>query len=255
VRSGSPSKRRRYSLRLGSQGRQLDVALTRNQLLPRVDLFGPLGTNSWRARTFKITAPTRLAGNYGDALNRLVDGRLLVRRRSSDRCRSGAAQAESQAERARVERRAPRPRTARPPPGEPRVGQAASDVGSDLSASGRPRSLASSARTSEPDQALRVGMVTTTDLLQFRTISPRAGSEISPDQYNISRTRLDRAQGRAHPSERRGRCRRAGPRHQWAGSERGARRRRPSSATISRHRRRTIPDRSGATLGGGRSGP
>jgi len=189
--------------RLGIQGRQLDVALTENQLLPRVDLFGSLGTNSLAGKDVQNpTAPNPdWQGNYGDALNRLVDGRFYSYSAGVRiEVPIGNAQAESQAERARVEQQRAY-ETYRQTASEVslEVGQAAGDVGSDLERIETTKVARELSEENLRNQTKRyeVGMVTTTDLLQFQNdlASARVSEIQSLIEYNISRTRLDRAQG------------------------------------------------------------
>jgi outer membrane protein TolC len=191
--------------RLAIQGRQLDVAFTENQLLPRVDAFGSIGTNSLAGtKRQDLTDPTLnpdWQGNYGDALNRLADGRFYSYAAGVRiEVPIGNAQAQSQAERARVEQQRAYD-TYRQTASEVslEVGQAAGDVGSDLERIETTKVARELSEENLRNQTKRyeVGMVTTTDLLQFQNdlASARVAEIQSLIEYNISRTRLDRAQG------------------------------------------------------------
>jgi outer membrane protein TolC len=196
--------------RLGIEGRQLDVALTENQLLPRVDLFGSVGLNSLAGKDRPLSAENPLEqdnpdpdwqGNYGDALNRLVDGRFYSYTAGVRiEVPIGNAFAESQAERARVEEQRAYDRY-RQTVSEVslEVGQAAGDVGSDLERIGTTQVGRELSEENLRNQTKRyeVGMVTTTDLLQFQNdlAAARVAEIQALIEYNISRTELDRAQG------------------------------------------------------------
>lgn len=189
--------------RLGITGRQLDVALTENQLLPRVDFFGSAGVNSLAGKDVMQPGAENpdWQGNYGDALNRLVDGRFYSYAAGVRiEVPIGNALAESQAERARVEQQRAYDRY-RQTVSEVslEVGQAAGDVGSDQERIGTTRVARELSEENLRNQTKRyeVGMVTTTDLLQFQNdlASARVAEIQALIEYNISRTELDRAQG------------------------------------------------------------
>jgi outer membrane protein TolC len=196
--------------RLAIEGRQLDVALTENQLLPRLDLFGSVGTNALAGTERVIqdpldptvpVGPSPWQGDYGDALNRLVDGRFYSYSAGVRiEVPIGNAGAKAQAERARVEQQRSYD-TYRQTASEVslEVGQAAGDVGSDQERIETTKVARELSEENLRNQTKRyeVGMVTTTDLLQFQNdlASARVAEIQSLIEYNVSRTRLDRAQG------------------------------------------------------------
>lgn len=187
--------------RLGIQGRQLDVALSENQLLPKVDVFGRIGTNSLAGTNAGRIQDPPFQGDYDDALNALADGRYYSYAAGLRiEVPIGNAAAKSQAERARVEQQRAYDRY-RQIVSEVslEVSQAAGDVGSDLERIETTRIARELSEENLRNQTKRyeVGMVTTTDLLQFQNdlAAARVAEIQALIEYNISRTRLDRAQG------------------------------------------------------------
>jgi outer membrane protein len=187
--------------RLTIKGSQLNVALNDNQLLPRVDFVGSVGLNSLSGTNTDPGSAAPFQGDYGDALNRLPDGRYYswlagVRIEVP----IGNAGAKSQSERARVEEQQAYDRY-RQTVSEVslEVGQSAGDVTSDMERIGTTRIGRELSEENLRNQTKRyeVGMVTTTDLLQFQNdLAAASVAEIQAlIEYNISRTELDRAQG------------------------------------------------------------
>jgi outer membrane protein len=187
--------------RLTIKGSQLNVALNDNQLLPRVDFVGSVGLNSLSGTNTDPANPAPFQGDYGDALNRLPDGRYYswlagVRIEVP----IGNAGAKSQSERARVEQQQAYDRY-RQTVSEVslEVGQSAGDVTSDMERIGTTRIGRELSEENLRNQTKRyeVGMVTTTDLLQFQNdLAAASVAEIQAlIEYNISRTEFERAQG------------------------------------------------------------
>jgi outer membrane protein len=187
--------------RLTIKGSQLNVALNDNQLLPRVDFVGSVGLNSLSGTNTAPDGPAPFEGDYGDALNRLPDGRYYswlagVRIEVP----IGNAAAKSQSERARVEQQQAYDRY-RQTVSEVslEVGQSAGDVTSDMERIGTTRIGRELSEENLRNQTKRyeVGMVTTTDLLQFQNdLAAASVAEIQAlIEYNISRTEFERAQG------------------------------------------------------------
>lgn len=187
--------------RLTIKGSQLNVALNDNQLLPRVDFVGSIGLNSLSGTNTDPENPAPFQGDYGDALNRLPDGRYYsylagVRIEVP----IGNAAAKSQSERARVEQQQAYDRY-RQTVSEVslEVGQSAGDVTSDMERIGTTRIGRELSEENLRNQTKRyeVGMVTTTDLLQFQNdLAAASVAEIQAlIEYNISRTEFERAQG------------------------------------------------------------
>jgi len=196
--------------RLDIESGQLNVALNENQLLPRVDVFGSVGLNSLSGTatdrnpflpTDGDTPETPFQGGYSDALNSLVDGRFYSYALGAKiEIPIGNAAARSAAERARVEHQQAYDRFRQVVSDVSlEVGQAAGDVATDLERIETTRIARELSEENLRNQTKRyeVGMVTTTDLLKFQ--NDLAAARVAEIQaliaYNISRTKLERAEG------------------------------------------------------------
>lgn len=196
--------------RLDIESGQLNVALNENQLLPKVDVFGSIGLNSLAGTETNRnpflpsdgSAPdTPFQGGYGDALNSLVDGRFYSYAVGAKiEIPIANAAARSAAERARVEHQQAYDRFRQVVSDVSlEVGQAAGDVATDLERIETTRIARELSEENLRNQTKRyeVGMVTTTDLLKFQ--NDLAAARVAEIQaliaYNISRTKLERAEG------------------------------------------------------------
>ena len=194
--------------RLAVRGGDLQVALNKNQILPRLDVYGMGGLNGLAGTVRPGNAPIsgtpyndQFSGSYGKALERMVGGdyysytagvRIEVP--------IGNAAAESGYRQARIQREQM----------SARYRQQVSDVALDVSQSlgdlqsDLQRMSATRLARELSDENLRnqmkrydVGMATTTDLLKFQNdVAAAKLSEIrSVIDYNNSLARFERSQG------------------------------------------------------------
>jgi len=186
--------------RLSIEGSELNTAITKNQRLPRLDLFGSTGLNSLAGVN---TTPQieRFEGGYGDSLNFLFDGRFYSYSAGVRiEVPIGNAQANARATRARVEEQQAYDRY-RQTVSEVslEVGQAIGDMLSDQERIETTRVARELSEQNLRNQTKRyeVGMVTTTDLLKFQNdLATAKVAEIQAlIEYSISRTEFERAQG------------------------------------------------------------
>ncbi len=189
--------------RLTIEGRELNTAITKNQLLPKLDLVGNIGLNSLAGSD--IPPPQEPApvfeGNYPDSLNRLFDGRYYSYSAGVRiEIPIGNAGAKAQATRARVEEQQAFTRY-RQTVSEIslEVGRAVSDVLSDQERIETTRIARELSEQNLRNQTKRyeVGMVTTTDLLKFQNdlASAKVAHIQAMIEFNISQAELERSQG------------------------------------------------------------
>lgn len=179
----------------------LNVALNENSLLPDLRVFGGAGVNSLAGTNNGDEPNPPFEGNYGDSLNRLFDGRFYSYQAGIRlEIPLGNAQARSRATQARVEKQQAfnRYRETISEVGL-EVGQAVGDVQSDFERIKTTRVGRELSEQNLRNQTKRyeVGMVTTTDLLQFQNdLAAAQLAEIQATiEYSISLRELDRAQG------------------------------------------------------------
>lgn len=192
-----------HAAKLTYRGSELNKAFAENQTLPQLDFVGSLGVNGLAGR--EVPSPNPVAppfqGGYGDALNTMVDGRFYSYSAGVRiEIPIGNAGARSRATRARVEEQQSFTRYRQTVSDVSlEVGRAVSDVRSDLERIETTRVAQELSEQNLRNQTKRyeVGMVTTTDLLQFQ--NDLAAAKVAHIQamieYNISRAELDRSQG------------------------------------------------------------
>lgn len=189
--------------KLTVQGSELNKAFAENQTLPGLDFVGSLGVNGLAGSDIppaEATAPL-FEGNYGDSLNRMVDGRYYSYAAGVRiEIPIGNAGAKARATRARVEEQQSFTRYRQTVSDVSlEVGRAVSDVLSDLERIQTTRIARELSEQNLRNQTKRyeVGMVTTTDLLKFQNdlASAKVAHIQAMIEYNISRAELDRAQG------------------------------------------------------------
>jgi len=195
--------------RLAMQSNELNVALNKNQLLPRLDLYGAYGINSLSGDAVPVENPANpgvvivspFGGTYGDALGRMFEGdtyyyqggvRLEIPIGNAA-AKSAYTQSKVQEQQALFSYRQTVSDVALD------VGQTVGDVISNLQRITQTRIARELSEENLRNQTKRydVGMVTTTDLLIFQDQVARARlAEIQAViVYNNSLAALDRAQG------------------------------------------------------------
>lgn len=189
--------------KLTIKGSELNTAFAENQSLPALDFVGSIGVNGLAGRDIPPTEETAplYEGNYGDSLNRLVDGRFYSYSAGVRiEIPIGNAGARARATRARVEEQQSFTRYRQTVSDVSlEVGRAVADVLSDQERIETTRVARELSEQNLRNQTKRyeVGMVTTTDLLQFQ--NDLAAAQVAHIQalieFNISRAELDRAQG------------------------------------------------------------
>ena len=200
------------SARLQLHSNDLNVALNKNQLLPRVDLFGSYGVNALSGHAVPVTAtnPTTgqalsvvspFGGTYGDALGRLVsndfysyEGGIRIQMPLAN------AQADAQYTQSKVQRaQAEAQLRQRISDVTLEVGRAVGDVESNSKRIEATRVARELSEENLRNQTKRydVGMATTTDMLKFQ--NDVASAQLAEIQavidYNNSLAELQRSQG------------------------------------------------------------
>jgi len=186
--------------KLQIQGSELNTALTKNAVLPKLDLFGNIGLNGLSG-TNDTPAVEPFQGGYRSSLETLVDGRFYSYQAGVRiEIPIGNAQARSQATRARVQEQQSHSQYRKTVSDVSlEVGNAISDMLSDRERIETTRVAHELSEQNLRNQTKRyeVGMVTTTDLLKFQ--NDLAAAHVAHIQalieYNISRAEFDRAQG------------------------------------------------------------
>ena len=193
--------------RLAVRGGDLQVALNKNQILPRLDVYGAGGLNGLAGTVrpgenpFGQTYNGEFAGSYGKALDRMVSGdyysytagvRIEVP--------IGNAAAESGYRRARIQREQMSARYRQQISDVALdVSQSLGDVQSDVQRMSATRLARELSEENLRNQMKRfdVGMATTTDLLKFQNdVAAAKLAEIrSVIDYNNSLARFERSQG------------------------------------------------------------
>lgn len=194
--------------RLAVRGGDLQVALNKNQVLPRLDVYGAGGLNGLAGTVRPGNAPIsgspyndQFAGSYGKALDRMVSGdyysytagvRIEVP--------IGNAAAESGYRQARIQREQMSARYRQQVSDVALdVSQALGDVQSDVQRMSATRLARELSEENLRNQMKRydVGMATTTDLLKFQNdVAASKLAEIrSVIDYNNSLARFERSQG------------------------------------------------------------
>lgn len=186
--------------KLQFKGRELNTALQENGVLPRLDLFGSIGVNGLAGQnTTEIVE--YFEGNYRDSLETMADGRFYQYQAGIRiEIPIGNAGAKARATRARVEEQQTFTRYRQTVSDVSlEVGRAVSDL---LSAQERIETTRIARELSQQNlrnqtKRYEVGMVTTTDLLQFQNdlASAKVAHIQAMIEYNVSRAELDRAQG------------------------------------------------------------
>jgi outer membrane protein TolC len=195
--------------RLALQSNELNVALNKNQLLPRLDLYGAYGINSLSGDPVPVQNPddpgvvliSPFGGTYGDALGRMFEGdtyyyqggvRIEVPIGNAG-AKAAYTQSKVQEQQALYSYRQTVSDVAL------EVGQTVGDVISNLQRIAQTRVARELSEENLRNQTKRydVGMVTTTDLLIFQDQVARARLvEIQAViDYNNSLAALERAQG------------------------------------------------------------
>lgn len=194
--------------RLAMKTNELNVAVTKNQLLPRLDLYGAYGINSVSGNAQPVESPTTgvvltspFSGTYGDGLGRMFEGQTYYYQAGvrievplgNAAAESAFTQSKIQEQQALFSYRQTVSDVALD------VGQTVGDVISNLQRIEQTRIARELSEENLRNQTKRydVGMVTTTDLLIFQDQVARARlSEIQAViDYNTSLAALDRAQG------------------------------------------------------------
>lgn len=198
--------------RLALQSNELNVALNKNQLLPRFDLYGAYGINSLSGDPKPVVDPadpgdpgmvifSPFGGTYGDALGRMFEGDTYYYQAGvrieipigNAAAKSAYTQSKIQEQQALYSYRQTVSDVAL------EVGQAVGDVISNLQRITATRVARELSEENLRNQTKRydVGMVTTTDLLIFQDQVARARlAEIQAViDYNNSLAALERAQG------------------------------------------------------------
>jgi outer membrane protein TolC len=200
------------SARQNVRAQDLTVALNKNQLLPRLDLYGYYGMNglSGTSRPFVSTDPvtgqqtvieSTFPGGYVDSLDRMVGGSFYSYQGGIKlQVPIGNAQADSQYTQSRIQRtQAGSAFRQKVSDVTLEVGKAVGDAQSNME-----RIEATRVARELTDENLRnqmkrydVGMATTTDLLKFQNdvANARLAEIQAVIDYNDSLTELDRAQG------------------------------------------------------------
>lgn len=195
--------------RLALKSNELNVALNKNQLLPRLDLYGAYGINSLSGDPVPVTDPddpgvvlvSPFGGSYSDALGRMFEGdtyyyqggvRIEVPIGNAG-AKAAFTQSKVQEQQALFSYRQTVSEVAL------EVGQTVGDVISNLQRITQTRIARELTEENLRNQTKRydVGMVTTTDLLIFQDQVARARlTEIQAViDYNNSLAALERAQG------------------------------------------------------------
>jgi len=211
-RSLSVAMEKRYEIlaaRLSLKTNELNVALNKNQLLPRLDLFGGYGINSLSGDARPVISPadpsvvlvSPFSGPYSDALGRMFEGQTYSYQGGvrievpigNAAAESAFTQSRIQEQQALFSYRQTVSEVALD------VGQTVGDVISNLQRIDQTRVARELSEENLRNQTKRydVGMVTTTDLLIFQDQVARARlAEIQAViDYNTSLAALDRAQG------------------------------------------------------------
>jgi len=211
-RSLSIAMEKRYEIlaaRLSLKTNELNVALNKNQLLPRPDLYGAYGINSLSGNPRPVVSPddpsvvlvSPFGGSYSDALGRMFEGQTYSYQGGvrieipigNAAAESAVTQSRIQEQQALFSYRQTVSEVALD------VGQTVGDVISNLQRIDQTRVARELSEENLRNQTKRydVGMVTTTDLLLFQEQVARARlSEIQAViDYNTSLAALDRAQG------------------------------------------------------------
>ncbi|MEW6270294.1 MAG: TolC family protein [Thermodesulfobacteriota bacterium] len=195
--------------RLALQSNELNVALNKNQLLPRVDLYGAYGINSLSGTAVPVESPANpgvflvspFGGTYGDALGRMFEGDTYYYQGGvrievpigNAAAKAAYTQSRVQEQQALYSYRQTVSDVALD------VGQTVGDVISNLQRIAQTRVARELSEENLRNQTKRydVGMVTTTDLLIFQDQVARARlAEIQAViDYNNSLAALERAQG------------------------------------------------------------
>ena len=195
--------------RLAMKTNELNVAVTKNQLLPRLDLYGAYGINSLSGDARPVESPTNpgvvltspFGGSYADGLGRMFEGDTYYYQGGvrievpigNAAAESAFTQSKIQEQQALFSYRQTVSDVALD------VGQTVGDVISNLQRIEQTRIARELSEENLRNQTKRydVGMVTTTDLLIFQDQVARA--RLSHIQaiidYNTSLAALDRAQG------------------------------------------------------------
>lgn len=195
--------------RLALKSNELNVALNKNQLLPRLDLYGAYGINSLSGDPVPVQNPddpgvvliSPFGGTYGDALGRMFEGDTYYYQGGvrievpigNAAAKSAYTQSKIQEQQALFSYRQTVSEVALD------VGQSVGDVISNLQRISQTRVARELSEENLRNQTKRydVGMVTTTDLLIFQDQVARARlAEIQAViDYNNSLAALERAQG------------------------------------------------------------
>ena len=195
--------------RLAMKTNELNVAVTKNQLLPRLDLYGGYGINSLSGNARPVESPTDpgvvltspFGGSYADGVGRMFEGDTYYYQGGvrievpigNAAAKSAFTQSRIQEQQALFSYRQTVSDVALD------VGQTVGDVISNLQRIEQKRIARELSEENLRNQTKRydVGMVTTTDLLIFQDQVARA--RLSHIQaiidYNTSLAALDRAQG------------------------------------------------------------
>ncbi|MFM7141897.1 MAG: TolC family protein [Alphaproteobacteria bacterium] len=191
--------------RLNVEANEMNVALADNQLMPRLDAYGSYGVNALSGDPTRKTDPLNFrsiyGGTYGDALGRLLSNNFYsygggVRLEIP----IGNSAAIAQSQRSRVQRaRAEAVYRQRVSEVSLDVGQSLGDVTANMKRVEATRVARKLAEENLRNQTRRyeVGMVTTTDLLNFQNevTNARLTENQALIDYNDSLTQLERAQG------------------------------------------------------------
>ena len=195
--------------RLAMKTNELNVAVTKNQLLPRLDLYGAYGINSLSGNAQPIENPLNpgvvltspYSGSYADGLGRMFEGQTYYYQGGIRiEVPIGNAAAESAFTQSRIQEQQSLfsyRQTVSDVALD--VGQTVGDVISNLQRIEQTRIARELSEENLRNQTKRydVGMVTTTDLLIFQDQVARArlAHIQSIIDYNTSLAALDRAQG------------------------------------------------------------
>jgi len=195
--------------RLALKSNELNVALNKNQLLPKLDLYGAYGINSLSGNPVPVTDPddpgvvlvSPFGGSYSDALGRMFEGETYYYQGGvrievpigNAGAKAAFTQSKVQEQQALFSYRQTVSDVAL------EVGQSVGDVLSNLQRITQTRIARELSEENLRNQTRRydVGMVTTTDLLIFQDQVARARlTEIQAViDYNNSLAALERAQG------------------------------------------------------------
>lgn len=186
--------------KLQFKGRELNTALQENGVLPKLDLFGSIGVNGLAGQN-TTEVVEYFEGNYGDSLDTMADGRFYQYQAGIRiEIPIGNAGAKARATRARVEEQQTFTRYRQTVSDVSlEVGRAVANLLSDQERIETTRIARELSEQNLRNQTKRyeVGMVTTTDLLQFQNdlASAKVAHIQAMIEYNISQAELDRAQG------------------------------------------------------------